>query len=129
MDDHQVVESKRMQLEILQTRINLHGGRMWQLPLTYLGAIALALTAYSNIETDVSLKLVYIALVIIGMLILLCFYGALEGYRRTAKFMSEIENELEVKNATKLHWAQYVPYLALLIFGIVGCIYASLKFD
>ncbi len=45
--------SKRVQYEILQSRIALHGGRMWQLPLTYLGMLAISLTVVNTENSNV----------------------------------------------------------------------------
>lgn len=126
MDRDIILESKRVQLETLQNRIGLHGSRMWQLPLTYLGAIALALTAYSS-DTGISIRSLFNALSLLGVAFVFCFYGAHEGYRRTAQTMQNLEKALEIEQTTKAHWSHTVPYFILLIIGIASCVYASLK--
>ena len=128
MDKDELIASQRFQLEILQTRIGLHGSRMWQLPLTYLGAIALAVNAAANEKYEISLFLVFGFMTVLGCILLWCLYGAEEGYSRAIKNMNEIERLLGLEEYTISHPAHRLPYYGLMIFGIVSCLLSTMYF-
>lgn len=109
------------QIEILQARIGLHGSRMWQLPLTYLGAIAVFLTTGSEVAAGDSSAIPFMALSVLGILLLWCLFGAYEGYKRTADHLMALEVELELKQCTRCPKSHVLPYFTLILFGIVCC--------
>lgn len=114
-------ESIRTQYEMLQSRIALHGGRMWQLPLTYLGTLALSFSVVKDGGSTIPLAYIYLALSILGIIFIYALHGAYEGYSRTADSMNEIEAELGLKTYTKNHPSHSVPYYLLMLFGILSC--------
>ncbi len=115
------LDAKRLQYEILQSRIALHGNRMWQLPLTYLGAIAVALSIGEEGSSEAFGGLWFLGLSAFGVILMWALYGAFEGYDRTAKNMNELESELGLSVYTKSHIAHSLPYFLLMLFGIVAC--------
>ncbi len=123
--DKELFESKRIQLQQLQSRIGLHGTRLWQLPLTYLGGIALGLTAAGSEKFFLNWGMLFSLLTVLGFIFLYCLSGAYEGYKRTAKAMNEVESELGLTTWTKCHHLHRVPYWLLMIFGIVICLGAA----
>ena len=125
MAENRVSESYRTQLETLQTRIGLHGNRMWQLPLTYLATIALSLSAATSDNMNVPTEIVFSILTVLGIILTWCLYGAYEGYARTAKNMQDVEEKLGIGVFTRSYRSHSYPYFLLMIFGIVCCAAAT----
>lgn len=121
MDNKELLESKRVQLQQLQTRIGLHGARLWQLPLTYLGGIALGLTAAGSEKFFLNWGMLFFLLTLLGFIFVCCLSGAHEGYKRTAVAMNQVEKDLGLTAWTQCHRSHTVPYWLLMIFGIVIC--------
>lgn len=122
---NEIYESKRVQLLQLQERIGLHGSRMWQLPLTYLGGISLALTAAGSDKFQMNWGLLFALLALLGLIFLYCLFGAHEGYKRTATAMNEVEKFLGLTEWTKCHYSHTAPYWIMMIFGFFICFGAS----
>ena len=127
MTEKDLLESRRVLLQVLQKRISLHGARMWQLPLTYLGAIAIGLNAATNNKVDLPLDIAFLLMALLGVILTWCLKGAEEGYIRTAKNMNEIEKALSLPEFTKSKSPHRHPYYMLMFFGI-GCCLASYWF-
>ena len=117
--DSDANEGKRTQLEFLQTRIGLHGTRMWQLPLTYMGLLTLASSITPNDSHIFPMWIIFVGLVSLGALLLWCMVGALEGYTRTARHMFRIETELGLLPSTKENTAHSIPYFAVIALGVI----------
>jgi len=118
--------SRRVQLEILQNRIGLHGSRMWQLPLTYLGAIAISLTAASSDGVNLPIEVIFYLMAILGFIVTWCLRGAEEAYTRAANNMRELEKELRLQQYTRAKGLHRYPYYALMVFGILCCLAAAI---
>jgi Flp pilus assembly protein TadB len=119
-------DSRRTQLSFLQTRISLHGNRMWQLPLTYIGSLALAVSAVVSKDIPFPKWWIFSAIFLTGFVVLWCMYGAFEGYRRTADDMCRVENELDLKDTTRSNPSHIVPYFLLIIAGMLFSLIAGL---
>lgn len=112
-------DSKRTQLEMLQTRLGLHGTRMWQLPLTYLGFIAICMTTLTTEEKVFPTSFLFILLAVLGVIMTWCLYGADRRYQQTAADARELEKELQLKTYTSCDGYHTYPYYALMAFGMV----------
>ena len=118
-------DSKRVQLEILMTRIVLHGNRMWQLPLTYLGLIAISLSVMTEDKLLFSKSMITILLTVLGIIMTWCLYGAHRRYQETVDDANELETELQIRTYTKCDSFHTFPYYALMIFGITCSLLGS----
>jgi hypothetical protein len=121
-----VGDSKRVQLEILQTRIGVHGLRMWQLPLSYLGLVAISLNALTTEQKVFPDFIVLAALSILGIIMTWALYGAHRRYQQTVDNANELEAELQIKKYAHCDAYHTYPYYGLMIFGIVCCLLASI---
>lgn len=121
-------ESKRAQVGMLQTRIGVHGSRLWQLPLTYLGVLVVSLSQFENKAGDFKPWFVFSSLSAFGVLLLWCMCGALEGYRRAISHMIRLEKELGLTATTVCRVSHYAPYFGLLILGILYTLGAAIFF-
>jgi hypothetical protein len=119
--DKDLNDSRRIQLRVLQQRIGLHGTRMWQLPLTYLATIAGSVSLISQSNDMVPLKYLFIVLLILGVFLTGCLFGADEGYSRTAKNMNTIERLLGLEEFTRNRKSHRWPYWALMLLGLAIC--------
>jgi len=120
-------DSRRVQLEILQVRVNLHGSRMWQLPLTYLATIAGAVSFISKNSEIVPINDLFYYLCVLGLVFLFCFVGAYEGYTRTIKNMNAVERSLRIGDFSRSPYSHSLPYLSLLLLGIIFCGFQYIK--
>lgn len=119
---------KGVQLENLQNRIALHGARMWQLPLTYLGLIAITLNSASSDDSKYPIEIVFYVLAILGAIMSAALHGANKRYKQTVLDAIELENSLGLKPYTHCDgWHSY-PYYALMCFGILCCVLAAIYF-
>lgn len=105
-------------LETLQNRISRHGARMWQLPLTYLAAIAGTSTLMDNNINQLSFAVIFLFLAILGLIIFWCFWGTKEGYERTGEALNVVEENLGLGKCTRTPREHIYPYALLIIFGI-----------
>ncbi len=124
-DTKTITETKRVQLGILQTRIALHGTRMWQLPLTYLGLIAISLNALKSESPVFPTHIVFFLLAILGIIMTWCLYGAHRRYQQTVDDANELEAELKLSTYTLCDIYHTYPYYALMVFGALCCTVAS----
>jgi hypothetical protein len=100
---------------------------MWQLPLTYLGLIAITLNAITGGQKYFSLSLIFGLLAILGGIMIVCLYGADRRYRQTIKDANELEAELKIRTYTAWAWFHTHPYYALMAFGVLCCVGASVS--
>lgn len=121
-------ESKRAQINMLQTRIGVHGSRLWQLPLTYLGVLVVSLSQLESKAEIIKPWFIFISLSLFGLLLLWCMYGAYEGYKRAVWNLIRVEDELGLTVTTANRVSHYVPYFGLLILGILYTIGAAAFF-
>ena len=112
------MEKFNTQYEVLQARINLHGSRMWQLPFTYLTLIGVIVSLTVNETPNPATRWIFLGLVIVGVILLGAWYGAFEGYKRTAANMRELELKLEIGDYTRCYTSHYLPYVLLILVGI-----------
>ena len=120
-------DSLRVHLKILQTRISLHGSRMWQLPLTYLATIAGSVSFISGELAIVSTQDLFISLLLLGLIFLYCFYGASGGYIRAVQNMNEVEGELGIEKYAKHPMSHTLPYWTLLLLGVIVSFLGAVK--
>nr|WP_321509387.1 hypothetical protein [uncultured Celeribacter sp.] len=107
-------DAKIAQLELLQTRLIAHGSRLWQLPFSYAGIVAVSTSLYETTSTSLHGDYVFYALGVAGFIVLYCMYGAYEGYARTADFMRNLEQELGLIPSTTVKLGSHVfPYFLL----------------
>ena len=99
---------------------------MWQLPLTYLGTIVLAISAANGTKVSIPERAIFTGMIPLGLILLWCFHGAFEGYSRSAKNLAELEDELGIKRATRLPKSHSYPYLALMLLSLVFCCIAAI---
>ncbi len=112
------------QYEVLQSRINLHGSRMWQLPFTYLGLIGLIISLTFGEDHSPLMNWVFLGLSAVGLVLLWAWFGAYYGYRRTVENMNELEEKLKMGNFTRCYVSHFMPYLLLFILGIITSLLA-----
>lgn len=125
MSEEEINTSKRAQIGILQARIGLHGSRMWQLPLTYLGAIAIGL----NSELDgMGLGIVFYAMTVLGVILMWCLHGAVYSYTCAVENMAELEKDLSLRQYTTIKASLRYSYYTLLGFGIICCLALAIYF-
>lgn len=120
-------ESKNTHLETLQSRLNVHGTRLWQLPFSY---IAAALAVMALTEKDgmaIPPEWIFRLLAILGVIVLFCMAGAYEGYDRTVKAINRIEIELGLDDCAKNYPIHTYPYFALVVATILGLIGISFE--
>lgn len=122
-----VGDSKRVQLEMLQVRIGLHGSRMWQLPLSYLGLAAITLNSLAEKEQVFPAWIVFALLTVLGIIMTWALYGAHRRYQQTVDDVNELEAELHLKEYARCDPYHTHPYYGLMIFGIVCCLSASIS--
>lgn len=121
-------QAKLTQLNLLQTRIGLHGNRMWQLPLTYLGLFGLSFSKTSEKAVMLPFVAIYLGLFAFGVVLLICLYGAYEGYTRTAKNMIKLEEELGLTPSTANPLSHSFPYFGLLFIGTLLSLIIAIYF-
>jgi len=126
MENQKQIASRRVQFTTLQSRIALHGNRMWQLPLTYLATIVVTFSGAGKSDIGIPLTWIFIALAMLGLILTWCLYGAYEGYSRTANNMNELEEELGMGVYTRNYISDSMPYFLLMIFGIITCLVAAI---
>ena len=68
-------------------------------------------------------------LVVLGLILAWCLYGAYRGYARTVKNMNQLEEELGIGVFTKNYRSDTAPYFLLMLFGIVCCLIAAVYFS
>lgn len=128
--DVSLEQAKLVQYELLQSRVGLHGNRMWQLPLTYLGMIAISISVIKGDgQASIPISYVFMSLAVLGGILLWSLYGAYEGYSRTACNMKIIEAELKLSNVTNNHPSHSMPYFIIIIFGIMCCLFSYYHLD
>lgn len=117
-DYHQ--QALRTQLNTLQSRITTHGNRIWQLPFTYLGAAAIAITlsADEKVAKDIA-KFLAVALAIVGGFVLLAMRDAYLSYKRTAIAMNKVEFQLGLDCCTSARFAHALPHFLICSAAIV----------
>ena len=120
-----VGDSKRVQLEVLQMRIGLHGSRMWQLPLSYLGLAAISLNVLSTEKEVFPGWVIFALLFLLGLLMTWALYGAHRRYQQTVDDANELETELQLKTYTHCDFYHTYPYYGLMLFGTFCCLGAS----
>ena len=126
-------ESRRCQLSLLQSRVEAHGARMWQLPLTFLASIAASFTIIESSIAPKQASMLFSVLAMLGLIFLWCFIGAQAAYMRTCKELASVERALclnsttEIVNQTGYRMAQILPYGLFIILGIAVCLYISIN--
>ncbi|TDF37159.1 hypothetical protein EYS14_13445 [Alteromonadaceae bacterium M269] len=119
-------DARGVQLENLQSRIGLHGSRMWQLPLTYLGLIAITLNSLSSKEPSFPATIIFSLLGILGIIMMAALHGAYTRYAQTVRNAKKLESELELVPYTHYDGWHIYPYYALMLFGIFCCSWAAI---
>lgn len=121
-------ESMRAQVNMLQTRIGIHGSRLWQLPLTYLGVLVVSLSQIESKAAIFKPWFIFLSLSLFGLLLLWCMCGACEGYNRAVKSLIRVEEQLGLTVTTAKRRSHYIPYFGLLILGILYTVGAAVFF-
>lgn len=86
----------RKQLEIMETRIVVHGNRIWQLPFTYIGFSAIAASVAVENSGAFPAQAIFFALALLGGLVLWAMADACKSYERTGSAMNKVEKELRL---------------------------------
>lgn len=124
MDSNQYrpsISSLEAQLSTLQTRIGVHGARLWQLPFTYVSFAAIAASVAIRSDTFFRQDLFFFVLSFIGLLVAWAIYDAWRSYQRTAKDMNKVERMLRLEQFTLCKTSQVVPYFAICLFVVLVC--------
>ena len=111
--------AKLKQLELLQTRLGIHGGRLWQLPFSYAGVVAISASLLKEGDLVIPYQNVFLALSMAGVIVAACMFGAYEAYRRTARNLRAAEAELSLVPYTHNSFGHCVPYCVLVAFVTV----------
>ena len=121
--DKQIVPSQDAilkQYELLQSRINVHGTRMWQLPFSYLGILGVIISFIDSELKQANEIWVFVGLIILGLLLLWALIGAYRRYVQTAKNMNKLEESLGLQTYTVVLSAHYYPYFLMIFLGMVA---------
>jgi hypothetical protein len=123
----------RKQLEIMETRIVVHGNRVWQLPFTYFGFSAIAASIAIENGGSLPAHLLFFALSAIGLLVLWAMADACKSYVRTGTAMNLVENELRLtrddrKTSTSGSASHSAPHFAICLAAIVALFVGGLWF-
>ncbi|MEM9360825.1 MAG: hypothetical protein AAGB04_32030 [Pseudomonadota bacterium] len=123
----------RKQLEIMETRIVVHGNRVWQLPFTYFGFSAIAASIAVENGGSIPAHSLLFALSAIGILVLWAMIDARRSYVRTGKAMNLIEDELSLTRKDRLTStsglaAHSTPHIAICIAAIAALFVGGLWF-
>ena len=117
--------SLRTQLETLQTRIVIHGNRVWQLPFTYVSFAAIAASLVTERDTFIDGRVFFLALSGVGILVLWAMVDAMLSYRRTARNMNEVEHKLHLGEYTSGSWKHGMPHFAVCLTTIAALAFAA----
>ena len=101
------------QIDLLQNRIIAYANKLWQLPFSYMGIIAVSGGIASENGTFDASEL-FVALGIVGIIVGYCMYGAKEGYARACNHLSRLENEFCGQATTEVKSQQTLPYFLIL---------------
>lgn len=126
MSGDELLQTKRAMLPILQARLAAHGARMWQMPLTFLGAVVVAVAAFSEDQIAISEKHLYCLLTIVGAALSWGLWGGVEGYLRTGKNLRDLESDLDLPPSTKTPISHIGPFVLLMVTGVTICTYVAL---
>ncbi|SCZ73347.1 hypothetical protein SAMN04488118_1175 [Epibacterium ulvae] len=109
-------------MQILQDRLVAHGNRLWQLPFSYAGILAVSMGLAFGEDPISKASELFLALGVLGICVLFCMYGSYEGYARSATFMRDTEQSLGLNPSTaKVGWTNHVvPYFVIAILCTVG---------
>jgi len=126
MSDEELKQAAlRKQLEILETRIVVHGNRVWQLPFTYFGFSAIAASIAVENGGSLPAHLLFFALSVVGLLVLWAMIDARKSYVRTGKAMNLVEDELKLtredgETSTSGSAAHSAPHIAICVAAIIA---------
>jgi len=112
--------ARRIQLETLQTRITVHGNRMWQLPFTYVSFAAIAASLVTSEKVFVDQGIFFYLLSAAGVLVLWAMIDAYKSYSRTARAMNSVELNLHLEQYTTASFSHAAPHFALCISAIIS---------
>ncbi len=115
----------RKQFEVMETRIVVHGNRVWQLPFTYFGFSAIAASIAVENGRSLPSHWLFFALSAIGFLVLWAMADACKSYVRTGIAMNLVENELNLvrddgQTSTSGSATHSFPHFAICIAAIVA---------
>jgi NCAIR mutase (PurE)-related protein len=114
-------ESLRVQLTEVNERVRTHMRAFWQMPMAYLGIVAVALGTADAPPRAV--HLVVAVLAIAGIAVAWAMRGSVEGAHRGVDQINRIETALGLRpTAKKRRWHHVLPHLALVFIGIGACI-------
>lgn len=119
------MDAQSTQLEMLQSRLNIHGNKLWQLPFSYMGAILVVVSLVQEDGLAIEPEWIFRFAGFAGILVLWCMFGAYEGYSRTVRAINELEKDLGLTEYAKNYPSHSLPYFALVIFAMIGIVVAS----
>jgi len=112
-------ESLEKQLGELNSRVRSHIAALWQVPLAYLGIIALTL-GDAKIRHSAATPL-GIGLFLAGAVVILGMYGWREGAARAVDNIRSIEAKLHLAPTAQTHfWTHEFPHFALVALGMIA---------
>lgn len=113
-------QSKNTQLETLQSRLNVHGTRLWQLPFSYIAAALAVMSLTQKEGMAIPPEWIFRLVAILGGIVLICMMGAYEGYDRTVKAIRKLELDLGLDDCARNYPSHTYPYFALVVTTILG---------
>lgn len=124
----------RKQLEIMETRIVVHGNRVWQLPFTYFGFSAIAASIAVENGGSLPAHWLFFALSAIGILVLWAMADACKSYVRTGTAMNLVEDELKLtradeKTSTSGSAGHSAPHFSICIAAIIALFLGGLWYS
>lgn len=119
-------DSLRTQLETLQTRIGLHGNRLWQLPFTYVSFAAIAASLVTERDSFIDERVFFFSLSFVGLLVFWAMYDAMGSYIRTAKNMRTVERRLRLTPFTQPSLRHGLPHFAICVATIAALAIAGI---
>ena len=118
----QLRKSREVLLQTLQSRLNIHGSRLWQLPFTYIGfaSVSISILLRGDLRADaIDIAMFLLALGLLGVFVENCMRGSREGYERTVRDINEVSRELGVKEYAQSPTSHILPYFRLMMASII----------
>lgn len=109
MGENEVMMAKCAQMEVLQNRLSRHFNKLWQIPFSYAGIIALTV---SKGPDDLHWA-IFGVLAIAGIFVNWSMIGAKRAYSRTIKNLFDLEIAMDLKPTTRCFPSHYMPFFAI----------------
>ena len=115
-------ESLRKQLELVDIRMRHHILRFWGWAMGYISIVFISISK-SDVQANLGKINHSYGLALLGILVLVAMYASYEGTMRSINDVLRIEEELGLKNTPKKKPLQFIPFVLIVILGILFSLY------